>query len=94
MKCLQKYDETGRKAILKYGRYDKWNSNRMIVKQGHPGHYFYIILEGDVSLTKVDRTSIDAAIAQNPNMDKKKLLELEQACKLSFFFFFKIYIYL
>ncbi|KNC97581.1 uncharacterized protein SPPG_07053 [Spizellomyces punctatus DAOM BR117] len=61
MKCMEKYPISVQRALLQAAHYTRWHTGRQILKEGHPARGFYIILDGDVEITKVDRAKLIAA---------------------------------
>ena len=41
--------------LIKKSRYEKWEMNRLLFKEGHDSWYFYILLKGCVELTLIDQ---------------------------------------
>ncbi|KAI8818063.1 uncharacterized protein EV422DRAFT_539804 [Fimicolochytrium jonesii] len=58
MKCMDKYPTPVQRALIQAAIYTRWHSSRQIVKEMHPIGRFYIILDGEVEITKVDRAKL------------------------------------
>ena len=65
MRAFLKYNAQSRRQFLIRGRYERWGPNRHIIKEGHPAHCLYIILDGQVSISKIDKEAAIAAKAKN-----------------------------
>lgn len=46
MKGMRKFPPEVQKLFLRYGRYERWGIGRTILREGHPCHSFYILLDG------------------------------------------------
>ncbi|KAJ3236672.1 Cyclic nucleotide-binding domain-containing protein 2 [Chytriomyces hyalinus] len=51
--ALKKYSAPLRKSLSRVIQYSRFGSGRIILKQGHPAQHFYIIISGDVEVTKI-----------------------------------------
>ncbi|KAJ3262743.1 Cyclic nucleotide-binding domain-containing protein 2 [Chytriomyces hyalinus] len=51
--ALKKYSPPLRKSLSRVIQYSRFGSGRIILKQGHPAQHFYIIISGDVEVTKI-----------------------------------------
>jgi CRP-like cAMP-binding protein len=49
------------KLLIKAGRFEKWGIGRTIIREGHPAHCFYILLDGEMEVTIVDTAALEAA---------------------------------
>ncbi|KAJ3153761.1 hypothetical protein HDU86_005094 [Geranomyces michiganensis] len=61
MKCMEKYSPSVQRALLSAAVYTRWHSSRQIFKEGHPVGRFYIILDGEIEITRVDRAKVIGA---------------------------------
>ena len=52
MPAFMKYHPSVRHELIAKSQYEKWDANRVIVKEGDVAHYFYFILEGEVEVTR------------------------------------------
>ncbi|KAJ3053394.1 hypothetical protein HDU99_007986, partial [Rhizoclosmatium hyalinum] len=55
MKAFRKYPPAIQRELLKVGRYERWHSERMIVGENQKGMYFYVILDGEIEMFRMDR---------------------------------------
>ncbi|KAJ3411328.1 hypothetical protein HDV05_002392 [Chytridiales sp. JEL 0842] len=69
MKAFSKYQPHIQRRLLKMGVYERWHSGRVIVKEGHKATNFYILLDGEVEISRIDY----AGIAANHNGKNKHL---------------------
>ena len=61
MSCFEKYDDASQRLFLSRGVYNKWNDpGRRIIKEGHKASNFYIILDGQVKVTKLNQELVEA----------------------------------
>ncbi|KAJ3121357.1 hypothetical protein HK100_012409 [Physocladia obscura] len=69
MKAFRKYPVNIQKELLRVGRYERWMSGRMIVGESQRGMYFYVILDGEIEMFKMDRDQManDKRIASKRN---------------------------
>ncbi|KAJ3286550.1 Cyclic nucleotide-binding domain-containing protein 1 [Borealophlyctis nickersoniae] len=49
------------RKLLQKARYERWSVGRLLIRESHPPHKFYILLDGEVEETKIDRAQIIAA---------------------------------
>ncbi|KAI8593814.1 hypothetical protein BDZ88DRAFT_472598 [Geranomyces variabilis] len=61
MKCMEKYSPSVQRALLSAAVYTRWHSSRQIFKEGHPVGRFYIILDGEIEITRIDRAKVIGA---------------------------------
>ncbi|KAI8920042.1 hypothetical protein DFJ77DRAFT_450863 [Powellomyces hirtus] len=61
MKCMEKYPTSVQRALLGAAIYTRWNSSRQICKESHPVGRFYMILDGEVEISKIDRAKVIGA---------------------------------
>ncbi|KAI9332217.1 hypothetical protein BDR26DRAFT_869492 [Obelidium mucronatum] len=59
MKAFRKYPVNIQKELLRVGRYERWHSERMIVGENQKGMFFYVILDGEIEMFKMDREGMD-----------------------------------
>ena len=50
--CFAEYPVRMQRKIVEVGRYEKYDSKRVIVRQGHPASAFYFILSGSGACAK------------------------------------------
>jgi CRP-like cAMP-binding protein len=50
------------KLFIKASRFERWGAGRTIVREGHPAQYFYILLDGELAVTIVDKAALEAAV--------------------------------
>ncbi|TPX68449.1 hypothetical protein CcCBS67573_g07173 [Chytriomyces confervae] len=60
MKAFSKYPVSIQKELLTVGRYERWHSERMIVGESQKGMFFYVILDGEIEMFKMDQEKMDA----------------------------------
>ncbi|KAJ3209174.1 hypothetical protein HK099_008563 [Clydaea vesicula] len=77
MKAFRKYSSEIQKSFLKVAVYEKWQSGRLLVREGHIGRYLFIILQGSVSITILDRVTME-------NFRKKHNEQKVDTSKMSF----------
>jgi hypothetical protein len=56
-----KFPPEVQKLLIKAGRFEKWGIGRTIVREGHPAQCFYILLDGEMEVTIVDKAALEAA---------------------------------
>ncbi|KAJ3183130.1 hypothetical protein HDU87_007553 [Geranomyces variabilis] len=61
MKCMEKYSPSVQRALMSAAVYTRWHSSRQIFKEGHPVGRFYIILDGEIEITRIDRAKVMGA---------------------------------
>jgi hypothetical protein len=61
LKGFRKFPPQVQKMILSVARYEKWNMNRLLIREGHPAVNFYVLLDGAVEISIVDRVALAAA---------------------------------
>jgi CRP-like cAMP-binding protein len=61
MKGMRKFPPEVQKLLIKAGRFEKWGIGRTILREGHPAHCFYILLDGEMEVTIVDKAAVEAA---------------------------------
>ncbi|KAJ3052238.1 hypothetical protein HK097_006658, partial [Rhizophlyctis rosea] len=61
MEGLTKYHPELQRRLLTHARYERHQPNRLILREGHVPYNFYIILDGEVEETKIDRAQVIAA---------------------------------
>jgi CRP-like cAMP-binding protein len=59
------------KRLLRVGRYERWLSGRLILREGHHAMNFYVILDGEVEVFKTDQEKMNAAY--NASQNKKPI---------------------
>ncbi|KAJ3076692.1 Cyclic nucleotide-binding domain-containing protein 2 [Podochytrium sp. JEL0797] len=59
MKAFRKVPASIQREFLRVGRYERWHSERMIIGEGQRGMYFYIILDGEIEMFKMDREGME-----------------------------------
>ncbi|KAJ3194801.1 Cyclic nucleotide-binding domain-containing protein 2 [Irineochytrium annulatum] len=62
MKAFREHKPAVQRMLLAVGRYERWHAHRTIVREGHAAINFYIILDGEVEVSKVNRPLADAAL--------------------------------
>ncbi|KAJ3164888.1 hypothetical protein HK101_000339 [Irineochytrium annulatum] len=55
MKAFRDFQPNVQKMILKLGRYERWHGNRTIIKEGHKPMNFYVILDGEVEIARINK---------------------------------------
>ncbi|KAJ3326746.1 hypothetical protein HDU76_012680 [Blyttiomyces sp. JEL0837] len=60
MKAFSKYQPHVQKKLLAVGRYERWHSGRLIVKEGHYAMNFYVLLDGEVEVFRIDKEGLEA----------------------------------
>ncbi|KAI9094982.1 hypothetical protein DFS34DRAFT_628014 [Phlyctochytrium arcticum] len=61
MKSMEKFPADVQRELLRASTYTRWHTGRQLIKEGHPARFFYIILDGDVEISKVDHAKLKAA---------------------------------
>ncbi|KAJ3082913.1 Cyclic nucleotide-binding domain-containing protein 2, partial [Quaeritorhiza haematococci] len=64
MKGFRKFTPPVQKSLLRIARYERWNMGRTIIKEGHKAYRFYVILDGEVEVLKIDRQALAAATSK------------------------------
>ncbi|KAI8813896.1 hypothetical protein BJ742DRAFT_900532 [Cladochytrium replicatum] len=65
MKCFSKYTHDVQKMLLTKGLYSKWGIGRCVVREGHLAFYYYVILNGEVEVSTLDKSGMEAAMARD-----------------------------
>ncbi|KAJ3100739.1 hypothetical protein HDU97_001966 [Phlyctochytrium planicorne] len=59
MKAFKEFQPAVQKMLLKVGRYERWHAGRTIVKEGHIAMNYYILLDGEIEVSRVNRDLVD-----------------------------------
>jgi hypothetical protein len=62
MKGMRKFPAEVQKLFVKAARFERWGAGRTILREGHPAKFFYILLDGELAVTVVDKASLAAAV--------------------------------
>ncbi|RKO92482.1 hypothetical protein BDK51DRAFT_41080 [Blyttiomyces helicus] len=61
MKGMQRYSQAVQRKLLENCVYRRWQIGRVLTREGHPASTFYIILDGEVEVCRIDHREADAA---------------------------------
>ena len=75
MRGLRKFPPEVQNFLIKVGRYEKWSIGRTILREGHPAKYFYLLLDGELEVTVVDKGALEASRL----MIRKSTLNIEES---------------
>jgi CRP-like cAMP-binding protein len=75
IKSLEKYSEDSRKLFAEKGEYETWEADRIIIKQDAIAESFYILLDGEVSATRIfDKDAYEKALANLKSQTPAEIL--------------------
>ncbi|KAJ3217530.1 hypothetical protein HDU67_007781 [Dinochytrium kinnereticum] len=71
MKAFREFQPVVQKMLLKVGRYERWHANRTIVKEGHIAMNYYILLDGEIEVSRINRELVDGHMAKIIEQEEK-----------------------
>ncbi|KAI8832706.1 hypothetical protein BC829DRAFT_88586 [Chytridium lagenaria] len=57
--------------LLRVGRYERWHAGRTIVKEGHIATNYYILLDGEIEVSRINRDLVEAHITRLLDQEEK-----------------------
>ncbi|KAJ3114039.1 hypothetical protein HDU96_002627 [Phlyctochytrium bullatum] len=64
MKAFKEFPPAVQKMLLRVGRYERWHGGRIIVKEGHIATNYYILLDGEIEVSRINREVVEMHLAK------------------------------